>query len=49
MNSQERPQDPRFSGDLAGTRAKFHGSKYDYYGKRNKPDGRLLGEGAPVR
>jgi thiosulfate dehydrogenase len=49
MNAQERPQDPRFNGDLAETRQKFHDSPYDYYGKLKKPDGRLLGDGAPVR
>jgi thiosulfate dehydrogenase len=49
MNAQERPQDPRFNGDLAETRKQFHDSPYDYYGKLKKPDGRLLGEGAPVR
>jgi len=49
MNSQERPQDPRFNGDLAETTARFHGGKYDYYGKLKQPDGRLLGEGAPLR
>jgi thiosulfate dehydrogenase len=49
MNSKERPQDPRFTGDLAQTRAKFHNSKYDYYGLLKKPDGKLLGQDAPVR
>jgi thiosulfate dehydrogenase len=49
MNSQERPQDPRFNGDLAETTQAFHASKYDYYGKLKKPDGRLLGDGAPDR
>ncbi len=49
MNAQERPQDPRFTGDLAETRKKFHDSPYDYYGKLKKPDGRLLGDGAPQR
>lgn len=49
MNSKERPQDPRFNGDLAETTRKFHASKYDYYGKLKKPDGRLLGDGAPGR
>ncbi len=49
MNAQERPQDPRFNGDLAETRKQFHDSPYDYYGKLKKPDGRLLGEGAPAR
>jgi len=36
INSQERPQDPRFTGDLAETRKKFHASKYDYYGTKRK-------------
>ena len=49
MNAQERPQDPRFTGDLVETRKKFHDSPYDYYGKLKKPDGRLLGDGAPLR
>ena len=44
MNSQERPQDPRFTGDLAETTAQFHDNKFDYYGKRRSPDGRLLGD-----
>ena len=44
MNSHERPQDPRFTGDLAETTEKFHGSKFDYYGKRKGADGKLLGE-----
>jgi len=46
MNSHERPQDPRFTGDLAETTEQFHGSELDYYGKREGPDGILLGEGA---
>jgi thiosulfate dehydrogenase len=46
MNSHERPQDPRFTGDLAETTEQFHGSEYDYYGKRKGTDGKLLGEGA---
>jgi thiosulfate dehydrogenase len=49
MNSRERPQDPRFNGDLAETTKKFHAGKYAYYGKLHKPDGRLLGDGAPGR
>jgi thiosulfate dehydrogenase len=44
MNSHERPQDPRFTGDLAETTEQFHGSEFDYYGKREGPDGKLLGE-----
>lgn len=49
MNSQERPQDPRFTGNLEETTKKYHSSKYDYYGKLKKPDGKLLGDGAPIR
>ena len=49
MNSHERPQDPRYTGNLAETAKEFHSSKYDYYGKLKKPDGKLLGDGAPVR
>ncbi len=49
MNAQERPQDPRFTGNLAETTKEFHDSKYDYYGKLKKPDGQLLGEGSPIR
>jgi len=47
INSHERPQDPRFNGDLAETKRGFHGSKYDYYGVRKGPSGRLLGEPPP--
>lgn len=46
VNAQERPQDPRYNGNLAETTARYHGGKLDYYGKRPGPDGRLLGEGA---
>ena len=49
MNSRERPQDPRFNGDLVETTQRFHGSRYDYYGKRKMANGRLLGEDSPVR
>lgn len=49
MNAQERPQDPRFTGNLAETTKKFHSSKYDYYGKLKTPDGRRLGEEVPAR
>jgi len=47
MNSHERPQDPRFNGNLQQTVEEFHKSKYSYYGKRKKPDGKLLGQDAP--
>jgi thiosulfate dehydrogenase len=41
MNAQERPQDPRFTGDLADTREKFHDDPNSLYGL--EVDGRLLG------
>jgi len=44
MNSHERPQDPRYRGDLAATAEQFHDGKFDYYGKWKTADGRLLGE-----
>jgi cytochrome c len=43
MKSQERPQGPRFTGDLAETSERFHGSRFDCCGKRKGPDGKLLG------
>ena len=44
MNSHERPQDPRHEGNLQATTERFHGGKFDYYGKRRTAEGRLLGE-----
>ena len=44
MNSHERPQDPRYQGNLAMTAEQFHGGKFDYYGKLKTADGYLLGE-----
>ncbi len=41
INSQPRPQDPRFTGDVAETREKFHSKHPGYYGQ--EVDGRLLG------
>lgn len=41
IDSQERPQDPRFTGNVAETRAKFHDSKYSMYGQT--VNGHLLG------
>jgi thiosulfate dehydrogenase len=32
MNAHERPQDPRYNGDLQDTIKKHHGGKYDLYG-----------------
>ena len=44
MNSHERPQDPRFQGDIAVTRAKYHDSADDMYGVI--VNGQLLGKGS---
>jgi thiosulfate dehydrogenase len=44
MNSHERPQDPRHDGDLTATTERFHGGKFDYYGKLRTAAGHLLGE-----
>lgn len=41
MNAQERPQDPRFTGDVASTRKQFHDDPNSLYGI--EVDGRLLG------
>ncbi len=49
MNSHERPQDPRFQGDLAATTELFHANKFDYYGKRKSEQGYLLGERPAAR
>jgi len=44
LDSHERPQDPRFTGDLAETRARYHNSKWSLYG--TKQAGILLGDPA---
>ncbi|WCM91748.1 c-type cytochrome [Acidovorax sp. NCPPB 2350] len=41
MNSHERPQDPRFTGSVEGTRQKYHDSGDSMYGRR--VGGHLLG------
>lgn len=41
MDSHERPQDPRFTGDVAATRKKYHDSKWSLYG--TKVNGHVLG------
>ena len=41
INSQQRPQDPRFTQDVATTRAQFHNSPYSLYG--TTVNGKLLG------
>lgn len=45
INSQPRPQDPRFTGDIAETRKKYHDDAYSMYGK--VANGVLLGQGQP--
>ncbi|SFR81158.1 thiosulfate dehydrogenase [Marinobacter daqiaonensis] len=46
MNSQERPQDPRYTGDVAETLEKygptFH--KHSLYGQKRESDGKVLGD-----
>ena len=43
MNSHERPQDPRYKGSIAATRAEYHDSPNDLYG--TTVNGHLLGAG----
>lgn len=45
MNSHERPQDPRFKGSIAATRAQYHDSSDVMYGQM--VNGQLLGQGTP--
>ena len=45
MDSHERPQDPRFTGDVATTRAKFHNAPMSMYGRTVA--GVLLGQRSP--
>lgn len=45
MDAHERPQDPRFTGDVAATRKLFHDSKWSLYG--TEVNGQRLGSGAP--
>ncbi len=41
MDSHERPQDPRFTGSVQDTRAKFHDTPDSMYGR--EVNGRVLG------
>jgi len=41
LDSHERPQDPRFSGSVQETRAKYHNSPYSMYGRT--VNGQVLG------
>lgn len=43
MDSHERPQDPRFKGSVAQTRAQYHNSPDDMYGQT--VNGHVLGSG----
>ncbi|KGI77700.1 cytochrome C [Oleiagrimonas soli] len=43
MDAHERPQDPRFNGNVAETRKKYHDSKMSLYG--TVVNGHLLGSG----
>ncbi len=45
MDAHERPQDPRFTGDVAATRKQFHDNKWSLYGI--EVNGHRLGSGAP--
>jgi len=48
MNAHERPQDPRWQGNVEATRAKFHDSAFSLYGQQI--NGKVLGNtGAPKR
>lgn len=48
MNSQERPQDPRYTGDVKETLEKFGPTfhKHSMYGQKRESDGKLLGDHA---
>jgi len=45
LDSQERPQDPRFSGSVAETRKAHHDSPFDMYGQTI--NGVVLGQNSP--
>jgi thiosulfate dehydrogenase len=47
MDAHERPQDPRWLGSVAATRAKFHDTKFSLYGTR--VNGKLLGDIGPPK
>jgi len=49
LNSHPCPQDPRYDGVFEETVKRFHGGKYDYYGKLKLPAGKRLGEPWPTR
>ncbi len=43
MDSHERPQDPRFTGNVAETRKRYHDTRWSLYGK--EVNGHVLGSG----
>jgi thiosulfate dehydrogenase len=45
LDSQERPQDPRFKNSVAATRKAYHDSPLDLYGQT--VNGVTLGENSP--
>ncbi len=45
INSQERPQDPRFIGSVAETRRRYHNTPFEMYGRTI--NGVTLGENSP--
>lgn len=47
MDAHERPQDPRWKGSVAATRAAFHESKFSLYGET--VNGKLLGDVGPPK
>lgn len=47
MNSHERPQDPRYNGNVQATRDDFHATEDSMYGRRVA--GRLLGATGPPK
>lgn len=46
INSQQRPQDPRFNGNLASTATAFHHGEQCFYGQT--VDGAVVGNSSPV-
>ena len=46
IDSQPRPQDPRFTGNIAETRKKYHDEADSMYGMT--ANGVLLGQGQPT-
>jgi thiosulfate dehydrogenase len=47
MNSHERPQDPRYTGNVQATRNAFHATEESMYGR--EVAGRMLGDSGPPK